>query len=170
MIDVVMTTIASAFHGVGNLIEGIFGKQPKKEDLQAQVSSLQQSADQLATVFQQQRGELDRMLLHYHQLKFYQIMQKSELKRQIQEELVCQYAALDYLTILIDAVESGQKMSRADLDFYYTYCKVFADGQIDANEITELHPFMRQRHAQELDALQPCSLDHALDRLRCYRK
>ena len=170
MIDVVMTTIASAFHGVGNLIEGIFGKQLRKEELRVQVESMQQNADRLASVFQQQREELDRMLMHYHQLKFYQVMQKSELKRQIQEELVCQYAALDYLTLLIDTVESGQKMARADLDFYHTYCKVFADGQLDANEIAELHPIMRQRHAHELDALQPYSLDHALDRLRRYQK
>lgn len=169
MIDVVMTTIAGAFHGVGNLIEGIFGKYPKMEDLRAQAVALSKTADQMKEVFRKQNEEIATSLAVLRSLKFYQFMQKSELRSQIQEELVCQYAAYDYLALLIDTVESGKKMSRSDLDFYLKYCKLFADGRIDADELAELRPIMMERHSREIEDLRPCDLDFVLDRFCRYK-
>lgn len=169
MIDKVMIGIADVFHGAGSLLEGIFGRQPKPEELRRQVESFQVSADQLKQIFQQQNDEIERMIANYRALKFHQVFQKSALKQAIQDELVCQYAALDYLTILINAVESGAKLSREDLDFYYAYCKMFADGRIDSDEMVELRPVMLQRHAREIDALHPCDLSFVLDRIKNYR-
>lgn len=169
MIERVMIAVADVCYGTGSLIERVFGRQPKVEDLRKQVISMQDGLDQLEEVFRQQADELDAMVAQYNDLKFYQFVQKNILRESIQDELVCQYAALDYLTILINTVESGAKLSREDLDFYRTYCEVFADGQIDAEELRTLWPIMRQRHQNEIDALQPCSLDHTLNRIRKYK-
>ncbi len=169
MIDTVMIAIADVCHGAGSFIEGIFRRQPKVEDLRKQVISFQDSLDQLEAVFQQQANETDLLVMHYNNLKFYQVFQRNTMRGRIQDELVCQYAALDYLTILINAAESGAKLSRDDLDFYRTYCKMFADGQIDAEELRTLQPIMRARHKNEIDSLQRCSLDHILNRIRSYK-
>lgn len=169
MIDTVMIAIADVCHGAGSFIEGIFGRQPKIEDLRKQVLCFQDGLDQLEKVFQQQADEIDSLMMHYKNLKFYQVFQRNTLRDQIRDELVCQYAALDYLTILINTVESGAKLSRDDLDFYRTYCEMFADGQIDAEELHTLWPIMTKRHGNEIAALQRCSLDHTLARIRNYK-
>lgn len=169
MIETVMTTIAGVCYGVGSFIEDIFGRQPNIDDLRKQVLSLQDDLDQLQDVFQWQADEIDSLVAHYYDLRFYQVFQRNTLRARIREELVCQYAALDYLTILINTVESGAKLSRDDLDFYQTYCKVFADGQIDAEELRTLWPIMTKRHGNEIEALKRCSLDHTLSRIRNYK-
>lgn len=154
----------------GSFIEGIFGRQPDVEDVRKQVVSMQDSPDQLEETFQQQAEVIDMMVMQYCDLKFYQFVQRNILREQIQDELVCQYAALDYLMILVSTAESGEKLSREDFDFYRTYCKVLADNLIDdVDELVTLRPIMHQRHRSQIEALQRYSLDCTLARIRKYK-
>lgn len=106
------------------------------------------------------------MVGHYRALGFFQVYQKAALKKSIEDALVCQYASLDYLTLLLTAVNAPDKMSREDLDFYRMYTKALADGHIDADELEELRPIILTRHSREIERMNPCDLTFTLDRIR----
>lgn len=168
MIDTVFNAVSDIVNGAGSLIEGIFVKQPSQDELKKQVRMLQASADTLENSFKTQNDVIDMLLAQHGELKFYQFGQKASLQAMIENELVTQYAALDYFTILLEAATSGQRMAREDFEFFKTYSKMLQDGRIDSDELEALRPIMRQRHRVALANLEPCEFGYILIRIRCF--
>lgn len=168
MIDTVFNAVSDIVNGAGSLIEGIFVKQPSQDELKKQVRMLQASVDTLENSFKTQNDVIDMLLAQHRELKFYQLSQKASLQNMIENELVTQYAALDYFTILLEAATSGQRMSREDFEFFKTYSKMLQDGRIDSDELEALRPIMRQRHRIALANLEPCEFGYILIRIRCF--
>lgn len=168
MIDTVFNAVSDIVNGAGSLIEGIFVKQPSQDELKKQVRTLQASVDTLENSFKTQNDVIDMLLAQHGELKFYQFNQKASLQTMIENELVTQYAALDYFTILLEAATSGQRMSREDFEFFKTYSKMLQDGRIDSDELEALRPIMRQRHRIALANLEPCEFGYILIRIRCF--
>ena len=166
MIDTVFNAVSDIVNGAGSLIEGIFVKQPSQDELKKQVRMLQASVDTLENSFKTQNDVIDMLLAQHKELKFYQLSQKASLQTMIENELVAQYAALDYFTILLEAATSGQRMSREDFEFFKTYSKMLQDGRIDSDELEALRPIMRQRHRIALANLEPCEFGYILIRIR----
>lgn len=168
MIDTVFNAVSDIVNGAGSLIEGIFVKQPSQDELKKQVRMLQASVDTLENSFKTQNDVIDMLLAQHRELKFYQLSQKASLQSMIENELVTQYAALDYFTILLEAATSGQRMPREDFEFFKTYSKMLQDGRIDSDELEALRPIMRQRHRIALANLEPCEFGYILIRIRCF--
>lgn len=168
MIDTVFNAVSDIVNGAGSLIEGIFVKQPSQDELKKQVRMLQASVDTLENSFKTQNDVIDMLLAQHRELKFYQLSQKASLQSMIENELVTQYAALDYFTILLETATSGQRMSREDFEFFKTYSKMLQDGRIDSDELEALRPIMRQRHRIALANLEPCEFGYILIRIRCF--
>ncbi len=168
MIDTVFNAVSDIVNGAGSLIEGIFVKQPSQDELKKQVRMLQASVDTLENSFKTQNDVIDMLLAQHKELKFYQLSQKASLQTMIENELVSQYAALDYFTILLEAATSGQRMPREDFEFFKTYSKMLQDGRIDSDELEALRPIMRQRHRVALANLEPCEFGYILIRIRCF--
>lgn len=166
MIDTVFNAVSDIVNGAGSLIEGIFVKQPSQDELKKQVRMLQASVDTLENSFKTQNDVIDMLLAQHRELKFYQLSQKASLQTMIENELVTQYAALDYFTILLEAATSGQRMAREDFEFFKTYSKMLQDGRIDSDELEALRPIMRQRHRVALANLEPCEFGYILIRIR----
>lgn len=169
MIDTVFNAVSDIVNGAGSLIEGIFVKQPSQDELKKQVRMLQASVDTLENSFKTQNDVIDMLLAQHKELKFYQLSQKASLQTMIENELVSQYAALDYFTILLEAATSGQRMPREDFEFFKTYSKMLQDGRIDSDELEALRPIMRQRHRVALANLEPCEFGYILIRIRCLK-
>lgn len=168
MIDTVFNAVSDIVNGAGSLIEGIFVKQPSQDELKKQVRMLQASVDALENSFKTQNDVIDMLFAQHRELKFYQLSQKASLQSMIENELVTQYAALDYFTILLEAATSGQRMPREDFEFFKTYSKMLQDGRIDSDELEALRPIMRQRHRIALANLEPCEFGYILIRIRCF--
>lgn len=168
MIDTVFNAVSDIVNGAGSLIEGIFVKQPSQDELKKQVRMLQASVDTLENSFKTQNDVIDMLLAQHKELKFYQLSQKASLQTMIENELVSQYAALEYFTILLEAATSGQRMSREDFEFFKTYSKMLQDGRIDSDELEALRPIVRQRHRIALANLEPCEFGYILIRIRCF--
>ncbi len=166
MNDKVLIAIASALSAGGGLVVGLLVRQPEINRLQKQVEELQADVDQLETIAEEQNHEIAQMLLNYKALKIYQFTQRRQLKESIQDELICQYAALDYLTLLVDSVEPGSKMSADNIRFYKTYGKAIEDGEIDDNELEALKPFVLANHSSEIDRLKECDIRPVFERIR----
>lgn len=166
MIDTVFLAVSDIVNGAGSLIENIFVKQPNSDELKKQVRSLQGSVGSLENIFKSQSDTIDMLLAQLAELKFYQVKRKSELQAMIENELVTQYAALDYFTILLEAATSGERMPRKDFEFFKTYSKMLQDGRIDSDELATLRPIIWERHRIALNNLEPCDFDYVFIRIR----
>ena len=169
MIDTVFNAVSDIVNGAGSLIEGIFVKQPSQDELKKQVRTLQASVDTLENSFKTQNDVIDMLLAQHGELKFYQFNQKASLQTMIENELVTQYAALDYFTILLEAATSGQRMAREDFEFFKTYSKMLQDGRIDSDEtrsITSDHEAKASGRARQLGALRVRLHPHSHPRFR----
>lgn len=166
MIDTIFLAVSDVVNGAGSLIENVFVKQPSSDELKKQVRSLRESADSLETTFKAQNDVIEMLRGQLADLKFYQMKQKSELQTMIEDELITQYAALDYFTILLEAATSGKRMPRKDFEFFKTYSKMLQDGRIDSDELATLRPIIRERHRIALSNLEPCDFNYIFIRIR----
>lgn len=166
MNDKVLVAMAGVLCGAGGFVAGILVRQPEISRLQKQVRALQAEVDELAQVATEQNEEIEKMLVNYRAMKVYQFSQKKQLKCDIQDELICQYAAADYLNLLMDTIETGAEMSRDNITFYKEYGKMLEDNQIDDKELETLRPIMLQRHRREIEDLSECNLEPIFERIR----
>ena len=106
MYDKVFVALVGTLCGAGGFVAGALVRQPEINKLQKQVACLQADVEELKQVAAEQNDEIKQMLLNYRALGVFAFQQKKELKSEIQDELVCQYASNDYLTLLIDVVST----------------------------------------------------------------
>ena len=83
--------------GVGFII-----RQPEINELHRQVAKLQKKADELKETVRKQNDEISALITRYRTLQVWQIIQKHDLHKQIEESLVFQYAMNDYFSLMVD--------------------------------------------------------------------
>lgn len=84
--------------GVGFII-----RQPEINELHRQVAKLQKKADELKETVRKQNDEISALITRYRTLQVWQIIQKHDLHKQIEESLVFQYAMNDYFSLMVTA-------------------------------------------------------------------
>lgn len=164
----VLIAIASVLSGAGGVVIGVLVRQPEINKLQKQVKILQADVSELENVVEEQNSEIAQLLIRYKSLKIYQFSQRRQVKDNIQEQLICQYAAADYLNLLLDCASSGKKMSADEIRYYKMYGKMLEDNQIDDNELEVLRPIILEKHGSEIDRMQECDLRAVFERIRLY--
>ena len=90
------------------------------------------------------------------------------MKQGIQDQLVCQYAARDYLTLMFECATSDRKMTKDEIVFFKTYGKIIADNVIDDSEVEQLRPLVYAVHGSEIDGLQECDALPVLGMIQSY--
>lgn len=170
MYDKMMIAVAGAVCGVGGFVAGFLVRQPEINKLQEQVRCLQQDVDQLTQAARAQNDEIEQLLVNYRALSVFSLKRKKELRDSIQDELVCQYASNDYLTLLMDVASTGKEMSSEEIDFYKQYGKMLEDNVIDQRELEILRPMMMEKHGWEIQRLKECDLQPVFERIRQYNE
>lgn len=170
MYDKVFVALVGALCGTGGFVAGALVRQPEINKLQKQVACLQADVEELKQVAAEQNDEIKQMLLNYRALGVFAFQQKKELKSEIQDELICQYASNDYLTLLIDVVSTGRKLDSDEIKFYKQYGKMLEDNIIDQRELEELRPLMMDKHGHEINAMRECDLQSTFDRIEQYNE
>ena len=168
MQDKIMVAIAGIMCGAGGFVAGMLVRQPEINRLQNQVMTLQQDIDSLIQVAAEQNQEIEHLLVKYKSLKVFNFLKKGKLRENIQDELICQYAAADYLTLLLDSVEFGKKMSRDEIKFYRQYGSILEDNFVDDEELEVLRPLMMERHERQIKKLQRCDFAPIFKRIELY--
>lgn len=170
MYDKMFTVLVGTLCGAGGFVAGALSRQPEINKLQEQIICLQADVEALKQAATEQNGEIEQLLVNYRALSVFSLRQRGELKGAIQDELVCQYASHDYLTLLLDVVNSGKKMSSDDIAFYKQYGKMLEDNVIDQQELEILRPTMMERRGREISSLTPCNLDLVFERIATYNE
>lgn len=170
MYDKVMIAVAGTLCGVGGFVAGFLVRQPEINKLQEQVRCLQADVDQLTQVAREQNDEIEQLLVNYRAQSIFNFKQKKELRDSIQDELVCQYASNDYLTLLVDVVTTGKEMTTEEIDFYKQYGKMLEDNVVDQNELEVLRPMMMEKHGMQIQRLKGCDLQPVFGRIRQYNE
>lgn len=170
MRDKVFAALIGTLCGAGGFVAGALIRQPEINKLQKQVACLQADVDELKRVAAEQNSEIKRLLLNYRALGVFAFAQKRELKNEIQDELVCQYASYDYLTLLLDAVSTGRKLEPEEVRFYKQYGKMLEDNIVDQRELEQLRPVIMERHAHEITSMKECDLQPIFDKIEQYNE
>lgn len=168
MNDKVMVALAATLAGAGGVIAGVMIRQPEVNKLQKQVKVLQSDIFALKNVVEEQNGEIAQLMLQYKALSVFQISKRREMRQSIQDQLVCQYAARDYLTLMFECATSDRKMTKDEIVFFKTYGRIIADNVIDDSEVEQLCPLVYAVHGSEIDALQECDAMPVLDMIQSY--
>ena len=166
MKDKVLIAITGVLAGAGGVIVGVLIRQPEINKLQKQVELLQADISERENVVADQNNELAQMLLNYRALKVYQFSKRKKMKESIQDQLICQYAAADYLSLLVDCVSCGKQMSTGEIQFYKAYGKMIEDDHIDDREMETLRPLIYATHGDEINRLKEPDLNAALERIK----
>lgn len=168
MKDKALLAIAGILGATGGVVVGILIRQPEINKLQNQVRCLQKDIEQLENVIEEQNAEIAQMIVNYKTLKIYQISKRQQLRGSIKDGLICQYAANDYLTLLINCINPETKMTKDEIHFYKTYTKMLSDDQIDAAEIEILRPIILNKHPHEIKNLVECDPQPTLEKIKNY--
>lgn len=168
MNDKVMVALATTLTGAGGVIAGVMIRQPEVNKLQKQVKILQSDISALKNVVEEQNAEITELMMRYKALSIFQISKKREMKQELKEQLVCQYAARDYLTLMFECATADRKMTKDEIVFFKTYGKIIADNVIDDFEVEQLRPLVYAVHGPEIDSLQECDALPVLDMIQSY--
>lgn len=170
MNDKVFVGLVGALCGAGGFVAGVLVRQPEINQLQKQILCLQQDVSELKQVAKEQNDEIKQLLLNYRALGILSFKQKRELKGEIRDELVCQYASHDYLMLLLDVVSTGKKMTPDEIKFYKQYGKMLEDNVIDQQELEILRPMILEKHGREINTMKGCDLQSVFDRIEKYNE
>lgn len=154
-----------AITALGGFVLGGLVRQPEINDLKNQVKQLKKQQEHLVQVVNAQNDEIRDLLNRYHALKVYQVFQRSDMKAQLRNSLVFQYATADYLRLMVSCIESETKPSDAETAFYCAFTKMLSGRGLSDAEMAAVKDYVVPRHKEEIGALVPCDTDSALEAL-----
>lgn len=163
-----ITPLVAAIAGAGGLIMGALIRQPEINDLHKQVRSLQKNSEQLLEVVRAQNSDIAEMEVRYQALKAYQVFQRSDLKKQIKESLVFQYATSDYFELVLHRIDSGRDFDDAEAGFYLAFSQMLVGKTLSPEQKQIVFSYTKERHASEIEAMRPCDVEGIIDRLMKY--
>lgn len=170
MYSKMMVAVSGVLCGAAGFAAGFLVRQPEINRLQEQISCLQADVDQLTQAAEAQNDEIEQLLVNYRAQSVLSFKRRKEIRDSIQDELVCQYASNDYLTLLMDVVTSGRKMTAEEISFYKQYGKMLEDNAIDQRELEVLRPMMMEKHGSKIQRMKECDLQPVFERIRLYNE
>ena len=90
-----LAPIVGVLAGCFGIGVGLIIRQPEINELHRQVAKLQKKADELKETVRKQNDEISALITRYRALQVWQVIQKYDLRKQIEESLVFQYAMND---------------------------------------------------------------------------
>lgn len=157
--------LTAAIAALGGFILGGLVRQPEVNDLKHQVKQLKKQQERFVQVVDAQNEEIRDLLDRYHALKVHQVLQRSEMKKLLQDSLVFQYATADYLELMISRIESGEDPSETEGAFYCAFSNMLAGKALSEDEMAAVKSYVMPRHKEEIASLTPCDTDSALEAL-----
>lgn len=152
----------------GGFVLGALSRQPEINDLKGQVKRLKKQQEHLIQVLNLQNEEIEDLLARYHMLKTYQVLQRSEMKTQLRESLIFQYATVDYLNLMLSCIEANANPSEVEADFYCAFTKVLSDKDLSDEEMAAVKVYVISRHKSEIKSMVPCDTDTPLEAILRY--
>lgn len=107
-----LAPIVGVLAGCFGIGVGLIIRQPEINELHRQVAKLQKKADELKETVRKQNDEISALITRYRALQVWQVIQKHDLRKQIEESLVFQYAMNDYFSLMVDRLETGRTSTR----------------------------------------------------------
>ena len=161
-----IAAIGGALGAGAGLIVGVLIRQPEINKLKRQVKSLQAQVDALQEAVGAQKEEIAALLLKLKTLKIHQVIRSHEIKNEIREALLVQYASKDYLQLLLECAKGAHQMDKDDVRFYSAYNKLLAEKKLSNNERSCINSYVSERHQAELSSLRECDVQPTLDEIR----
>lgn len=152
------------------LVAGVLIRQPEINKLKKQVKSLQAQTAALQDAVAAQKEEIAALLLKLKSLRIYQVVKKHEIKNEIREALLVQYASNDYLRLLLETAKGTHQMDESDIRFYKAYNKLLAEKKLSDKEKSCIDAYVQERHQSELSSLQECDMQPVIDEIESFEK
>lgn len=166
--DKAIMAIASILSGLAGFVGGALVRQPEINKLHKMVKKLQEDVDILEQRITEQDNDIAAMLVEYEALKIFQFSRRKEMKSDIQESLILQYAAVDYLQLLVDYAHADIQMTKEDVQFYKAYGKLISGKLVDFKEKECIKSYVMQHHASDIERLKACDSSRVLEEIRQY--
>ncbi len=149
--------------GLGALV-----RQPEINALQKQVRKLQEKSHELRQVVREQNDELAALFLNYQSLKAWQLLRKRSLKNEIREELVIQYGMNDYVSLMLDRLETGRDFQDEETAFYIAFSRKLDNKSLSEEQEECISSYVLSKHSVEIGAMSQCDVSLDLDLINAF--
>ena len=82
--------------------------------------------------------------------------QKSEIKEQMTENLVIQYAIREYLTLLLKSGRNEQKLDKDEIVFFKAFEKVIDGKKLSTSDKVKIRDYIMEHYGHEIKQLKQC--------------
>lgn len=158
--------IIAFFSMLGGFIFGILIQQPKVNNLKKQIELLQQDNRKLIAMINDKQQSFQELLIQHKALKALQFRKKSEIKEQMTENLVMQYAISAYLTLLLKSGRYEQKLEQDETRFFKAFEKVIDGKNLSTNDKMIIHNYIMQHHGREINQFKECEYTAIMEELQ----
>lgn len=148
--------IISFFLMLGGVLTGFLIRQPKINKLKKQVELLQQDNRKLIAMITDKQQNYQELLIQLKALKALQFRKKSEVKEQLTENLVMQYAIKAYLSLLLKNGRYGQKLDNDEIVFFKSFEKVIDGNNLSTSDKVKIRNYIMKHHGSEIKQLKEC--------------
>lgn len=161
-----LVPLTAALAGGFGLGVGMLLRQPEINELQSQVKLLQGKIGELEETARAQNDEIEGLLAQYQGLKAWHLARKGELREQIGESLMLQYALADYLSLLADRLESHRDYTEEEVAFYSAFTAVLDGKELSVERMEDVKKYVNARHRESIKALEPCDTSGQVNRIK----
>lgn len=161
-----LAPIVGVLAGCFGIGVGLIIRQPEINELHRQVAKLQKKADELKETVRKQNDEISALITRYRALQVWQVIQKYDLRKQIEESLVFQYAMNDYFSLMVDRLETGRDFNEAETAFYAAFSKMLDGKELDADQMESVKSYVEATHSAQIEAMTPCDASEPIERIR----
>lgn len=161
-----LVPLTAALAGGFGLGAGMLLRQPEINELQNQVKLLQGKIGELEETARAQNDEIECLLAQYQGFKAWHLIRKSELREQIGESLILQYALADYLSLLADRLESRRDYTEDEVAFYSAFTAVLDGKEPGVEQMEDVKKYVNARHCDSIKALEPCDASEQVGRIK----
>ena len=161
-----LAPIVGVLAGCFGIGVGLIIRQPEINELHRQVAKLQKKADELKETVRKQNDEISALITRYRALQVWQVIQKHDLRKQIEESLVFQYAMNDYFSLMVDRLETGRDFNEVETAFYAAFSKMLDGKELDADQMESVKSYVEATHSAQIEAMTPCDASEPIERIR----
>lgn len=149
MIPVPLIALLSAG---GGTILGCAIRQPEINRLKRQVRDLQKDNTRIKQLMRQQQENLEQLMIEYSKLKFYQILDKANVKRDVRGQICQGYVYKEYVDLLTKVVrEGGDENLSEEQKGFLELCTEWIEGKGFGNEKEKkINGYIMKKYKKEI--------------------
>ena len=148
--------IIAALIAIGSFFAGFLIRQPKINKLKKQIEMLQQDNSKLIKLIDENRKKYQELLVQHKALKALQFRKKSELKDQLAESLIMQYAIREYLILLLKSGKYNNKLEKNEVIFFNAFEKIIDGKKISTSDKVKIRDHITEKYKAEIKGLKEC--------------